>query len=106
MSRGLSLRRTLSVGAEKAFARDLEAIFTDLESLSAQLTVSGTSGTGGEVGVSASIAFDDSQMNRLILQVRPSVIRIRLILYYPGANFSRRPLRCPGVREEFWIPGD
>eukprot|EP00884_Botryococcus_braunii_P021730 jgi/Botrbrau1/8240/Bobra.0392s0035.1 len=49
-----------------AFARDLEAIFTDLDGLSAQLTVSRD---GDDAGVSASIAFDDSQMNRLILQI-------------------------------------
>ncbi len=50
----------------QAFAKDLEEIFTDLETLSAQVTVS--TGAPGQ-GVAASVAFDDTQMNRLLLQV-------------------------------------
>ncbi|CAG9464166.1 unnamed protein product [Pedinophyceae sp. YPF-701] len=52
-----------------AFARDLEELFTQIEDMDSQIVVTASEGPGGDVSMGASVAVDDAQMNRLILDV-------------------------------------
>jgi hypothetical protein len=68
-------------GCAQAFARDLERLYGGLSAIEPQVIVSAA--RQGRAQVSAQLAMDDSQMNRLLLQV-------------PCYHLLRR-LRCLGI---------
>ena len=75
----------------KAFARDLELLFDDLNQLDADMVVEGASTPDGQTTVAAGIMVDDAQINDLLL----NVVRTRVgaaLRKSPGQSGPLEPL--------------